>query len=94
MAKPSTLESLTSRNDNFPPPAPQEDEVTKKVEQQTARVPSIGYLGLAIGSMALSAGLAIFADRKPWANFVGLWAPTFLLLGVYSKLVKLEEKVS
>jgi hypothetical protein len=24
------------------------------------------------------------------ANFVGQWAPTFLILGLYNKLVKLE----
>jgi len=90
MAKSSTLESLTSRNDGFSPPPPKEGEVTQKIEQQTSKIPSVGYLGLAIGSMALSAGLAIFADRKPLANFVGLWAPTFLILGIYNKLVKLE----
>jgi hypothetical protein len=27
-------------------------------------------------------------NRKNWANFVGQWAPTFLILGTYNKLVK------
>jgi hypothetical protein len=27
-------------------------------------------------------------DRKQNALFVGQWAPTFLLLGIYNKLVK------
>jgi hypothetical protein len=67
-----------------------EGELTKRVEEQTAKVPSIGYLGLAIGSMAVSAGLLIFSERKEYANFVGLWAPAFMLMGIYNKLVKLE----
>ncbi|MBC7692611.1 MAG: hypothetical protein H7222_12680 [Methylotenera sp.] len=67
-----------------------EGAFTKRVESQTAKVPSIGYLGLAVGSMVLSAGLVIFAERKEYANFVGLWAPAFMLLGIYNKLVKLE----
>lgn len=67
-----------------------EGELTKRIESQTAKIPSVTFLNLAVGSMVVSAGLALFADRKPLANFVGLWAPTFLLLGIYNKLVKLE----
>ena len=69
---------------------PKEGKFTKEVEQYTARVPSITYLGLALGSMALSAGLALFSERKSAANFVGLWVPTLMLVGIYNKLVKLE----
>ena len=67
-----------------------EGELTKRVEEQTAKIPSLGYLGLAVGSMVLSAGLVIFARKKEFANFVGLWAPSFMLMGIYNKLVKLE----
>jgi hypothetical protein len=67
-----------------------EGEITKRVEEQTAKIPSLGYLGLAVGSMVLSAGLVIFARKKELANFVGLWAPSFMLMGIYNKLVKLE----
>jgi hypothetical protein len=28
------------------------------------------------------------AGRDEWALFVGQWAPAFLILGVYNKLVK------
>lgn len=68
----------------------EEGELTKRIEEQTAKVPSVGFLGLAIGSMALSAGLALFSERKELANFVGLWAPSFLLIGIYNKIVKLQ----
>lgn len=70
--------------------APLEGDITKKIERVTARVPSLGYLGLALGSMAISAGLALMTRRKTMANFVGLWVPSFLLMGIYNKLVKLE----
>jgi len=69
---------------------PHEGTLTKMVEKQTAKIPSIVYLGLAAGSIALSAGLAMSKRRRGWANFVGLWVPSLLLLGVYNKIVKTE----
>lgn len=69
---------------------PVEGEMTKAIERQTAKIPSIGFLGLAVGSMVASATLAFVAQRKELANFVGLWAPSLLLIGIYNKLVKLE----
>ena len=64
-----------------------EDVATTTVEDVTKRIPSIGFLGVAIGCMALSAGLML-AGRKTWANFVGQWAPTILILGTYNKIAK------
>lgn len=69
---------------------PTEGEMTKTIESYTARIPSVSFLGLALGSMALSAGIAAFTERKTLANFFGLWVPTLLLCGIYNKLVKLE----
>jgi hypothetical protein len=69
----------------------QEGGVTKSVESQTAKLPSITFLGLALGSMIASAGFMIFGNEKKGkeiANFIGHWAPCFLLLGIYNKLVK------
>lgn len=68
---------------------PKEEHLTKKIESQTSRLPSIGFLGLAIGSMIASAGITLFSRKKEYGNFVGLWAPSFLLLGIYNKLVKI-----
>jgi hypothetical protein len=64
-----------------------EDTVTRAVESRTAAIPSIAYLGLAVGSMALSLTL-MMAGRRDAANFVGQWAPTILIMGLYNKLVK------
>lgn len=69
-----------------------EGRLTRTVENQTAKVPSIGYLTLAMGSMALSAGLAFVARKRELANFIGLWAPSILIMGLYNKLVKLEHE--
>ena len=68
-----------------------EGALTKAIESQTAKIPSVFFLSLGLASVALSAGFALAGERhKKNANFVGLWAPTFLLLGIYNKLVKLE----
>ncbi len=65
----------------------QEDQFTSSIESQTAQIPSTGYLGAAIASMAVSAVLKIMG-KDDWALFVGQWAPSFLIIGVYNKLVK------
>ncbi|MGE5112818.1 MAG: hypothetical protein ACM3JB_18290 [Acidobacteriaceae bacterium] len=64
-----------------------EDRVTGAIEAQTSKIPSSGYLIAAIGSMAGSAILKGFG-KDEWALFVGQWAPAFLILGVYNKMVK------
>jgi hypothetical protein len=64
-----------------------EDEVTKAVESQTSAIPSIAFLGLALGSMAVSLALML-SGRRQAANFVGQWAPTILIMGLYNKVVK------
>lgn len=67
-----------------------EGTLTRKVEEQTAKIPSINWLALAVGSMGLSAVTALIFRNKPLGNFFGLWAPSFMLIGVYNKIVKLE----
>ena len=64
-----------------------EDQFTSSIESQTSRIPSSGYLGAAIASMAGSAVLKIMG-RDAWSLFVGQWAPAFLIMGVYNKMVK------
>ncbi len=64
-----------------------EDRATSTVEEQTSRIPSLGFLGLAVGAMAASAGLML-TGRKQIANFIGQWAPSILVMGVYNKIAK------
>ncbi len=64
-----------------------EDRITSAIESRTAKVPSSAYLSAAIVSMAVSAVLKVFRQNS-WALFVGQWAPAFLIMGVYNKMVK------
>lgn len=65
----------------------QEDKVTGAIEKQTSRAPSSLFLGLALGSMAVSLLLKT-ARKNDWALFVGQWAAPFLIMGNYNKMVK------
>jgi hypothetical protein len=64
-----------------------EGPVARNLEQQTAKLPSDLFLWAAIGSIVASLTLKLI-NRNHDSTFVGHWAPTFLLLGIYNKLVK------
>lgn len=64
-----------------------EGPVAKAIEQQTAKWPSDWFLWAAVGSIATSLTLQMSGKRHA-STFVGQWAPTFLILGLYNKLVK------
>ena len=70
-------------------PRPTEDQFTRAIESYTAAVPSSGYLAFAIGAMGLSLVCQVAGTGK-WGNFIAQWVPTWLIIGLYSKLVKLE----
>ena len=61
--------------------------VARGIEHHAAQVPSDVFLwaagGSIVGSLALMA-----AGKRHGSLFVGQLAPTFLLLGIYNKLVK------
>jgi hypothetical protein len=69
------------------PPEHSEGAVARAIEQQTAKLPSDTFLWMAGGSIAASMTLKLMGRDKD-ALFVGQWAPTFLILGLYNKLVK------
>ena len=66
-----------------------EGPVARTIEQQTAKLPSDTFLWAALGSIGASLVFKAM-EKHDTANFIGQWAPTFLLLGLYNKLVKLE----
>ncbi len=76
-----------------PRPRAQEEHregfIARSIEQQTAKLPSDLWLWAAFASIGTSLVFQITGDERK-ANFVGHWAPTFLLLGLYNKLVKLH----
>lgn len=64
-----------------------EGRVARGIEKQTSKLPSDLFLWSAVGSIAASLGFMLGGKAKI-ANFIGQWAPTFLLLGLYNKIVK------
>lgn len=77
----SALEHMQSEREHS------EGRTAKAIEQQTAKLPSDAFLWTAVGSMAASLALQVFG-KKQLSNFVGQWAPSLLLFGVYNKIVK------
>jgi hypothetical protein len=73
--------TVDRRNDH------REGRLAKAIEEQTAKLPSDTFLWAAGGSIAASLTLKLIGRDKD-AAFVGQWAPTFLILGLYNKLVK------
>jgi hypothetical protein len=68
-----------------------EGRFSRAVEHQAARVPTGLYYNLAFTSIVGSLALAAYSRRHEWATFVGLWAPTFMLLGLHRKLTREHE---
>lgn len=68
-------------------PSHSEGTLTRVIEQQTAKIPSSAFLVAAYGAMLLSVALEL-SGRSRYSHFVGMWAPTLLIAGVYNKLVK------
>lgn len=64
-----------------------EGTLARVIEAQTAKLPSDTFLWASLGSIGLSLVLQSLS-RKEESLFVGQWAPTFLILGLYNKIVK------
>ncbi|HYE02104.1 MAG TPA: hypothetical protein VD963_02595 [Phycisphaerales bacterium] len=64
-----------------------EGPVARAIEEQTAKLPSDIFLWAAGASIAGSLVLQMLGQKER-SNFVGQWAPTLLILGLYNKLVK------
>lgn len=75
-----------------------EGPVARVIESKTSRLPSDVWLWASAGSMLLSLGLQLSGNKKTKhvSNFIGQWAPTLLILGLYNKLVKVagHDRVS
>lgn len=69
--------------------SPDEGKMTKAIEDQTAKVPSLIYLSAAVASMVGSLTLKLMGKRNT-ALFIGQWAAPFLIMGLYNKIVKTE----
>ena len=79
----TNLKTKTTKADH------KEGAIARMIEEQTAKLPSDVFLWASLGSMTASLVLKIMKEDET-ALFVGQWAPSFLLLGIYNKLVKQE----
>ena len=77
------MNALTNNNPDTSPNAQREGPVAHSIERQTAKLPADIFLWAALGSIAISLFCQVTAKEKT-ANFIGHWAPTILILGVYN----------
>ncbi len=61
------------------------------ITQYLERIPTQGYIGLALGSVVLSALLYI-SGRRSTALFVGQWPPTFAAFALIYKLLRPSQE--
>jgi hypothetical protein len=65
----------------------EEGMLAKMIEEQTTKLPSDVFLWAAAGSIVGSLAFQLAGDEKK-SVFIGQWAPTLLILGLYNKLVR------
>jgi hypothetical protein len=78
---------LGEEDDLDSPLAQPTDDAQRQYFRITDRVPEQAWYWAALGSILVAAGLKL-AGRDNWATFVGQWPPTFLLFGLYHKLLQ------
>lgn len=87
------MERVNTMMDSEPKSMPRmehrEGPIARTLEQQTAKIPSDAWLWAALGSIGLSLAFEL-SGRHKTASFIGHWAPTFLIFGLYNKIVKLQ----
>ena len=66
-----------------------EGSLAKMIEEQTVKVPSDVFL-MAAGASIVASLACQAAGKDRQAVFIGQWAPTLLILGLYNKIVKLN----
>ncbi|GHO63270.1 hypothetical protein KSC_021620 [Ktedonobacter sp. SOSP1-52] len=61
-------------------------ETQERYFRVTDQIPSAVWYWSAVASIGVSAYLFL-AGKRDWSLFVGQWPPTFLLFGLYHKLI-------
>jgi hypothetical protein len=70
-------------------PEKKEGKVARTIEEQTAKLPSDAFLWTAVGCMTASLTLKLL-KQDHMSLFIGQWVPSFLLFGIYNKIVKVQ----
>lgn len=66
-------------------------DVSREFDRRISEVSPMGFFGLALAAMGLSAAVQMVEERKRWSTFFGLWVPSFLFLGIYSKINSMQH---
>jgi hypothetical protein len=66
-----------------------EGTVARRIEEQTATLPSDTFLWAAVAAMGAALVMQV-SGKKHGSLFIGQWAAPFLLFGVYNKIVKVS----
>lgn len=64
-----------------------EGTIARSIEQQTAKLPSDTWLWCGVAAIGTSLCCELIG-KKDLSRFFGQWVPTFLLIGIYNKIVK------
>ena len=62
-------------------------EIDRIAEKTSSTLPSNAFVVAALASIAVSAYMQL-TGRRQWSLFIGEWAPSFLLFGIFNKLTK------
>ena len=63
------------------------ENVNAYTEKAASKTPTMLFVAAALASIAVSLSLQLMG-KKQWSLFVGHWAPSFLLFGLYNKISK------
>lgn len=66
-----------------------EERIVKSISKEAARWPSDWFMWAAAGSIVTSLALQ-FTKRRHLSLFLGEWAPTLLMFGLYRKAAKVK----
>lgn len=70
---------------------PRGESVQRKFFRVTDNIPEETWYWLALASIGVSAGLKL-SSKNDWSLFVGQWPPTFILFGLYHRLIHPSTK--
>lgn len=81
---------IKTADEELEPLEQKEGRVARAIERRTSRLPSDLWLWASGASMLVSLGLQLSGKRKTKqiSSFIGQWAPTLLIFGLYNKIVK------
>lgn len=65
------------------------EEMNRVAEKASSKTPTLLFTYAAIGSILVSAFMQ-FRGKKDLSLFIGQWVPSFLLFGLYNKIIKTQ----